>query len=91
MNSRLRTTSLLALFFLVAAPVFSIIMGYDGAVVVMSVIIVIGFFTVIFVGVIGSLEEDNHPQSANDSAAVNAWKARLGEGNDAPEASEAAQ
>jgi hypothetical protein len=88
MHPRLRNTGILALFFVIAAPVFSIIMNFGPAVAVLSIIIVLGFFTVIFVSVIGSLENEDHPQSASDSAAVSAWKARLG---DAPEVSESSE
>jgi hypothetical protein len=88
MHPRLRTTGILALLSMVAAAVFCILMRYDPAIVVLSQIIVIGFFTVIFVGVIGSLENEAHPQNASDSAAVNAWKARLG---DVPEAVESGE
>ena len=88
MHPRLRNTGILAIVFLIGAPLFCIFMGYDPAVAVLSIIIVFGFFTVIFVGVIGSLENEAHPQSASDSAAVNAWKSRLG---DAPETIESGE
>jgi hypothetical protein len=88
MHPRLRNTGILALIAVVVAPAFSVWAGFGGAVAVLSIVIVLGFFTVIFVSVVGSLENEAHPQSASDSAAVSAWKARLG---DAPEASESSE
>lgn len=89
MHPRLRTTVILALVATVAAPLISVALGFEPAVSVLAIVIVVAFFTVIFMGVIGSLENEPHPQSANDSSAVNSWKNRLGVST--PEAGESSE
>jgi uncharacterized membrane protein YuzA (DUF378 family) len=69
---------LLALAAMVLGPMIGAFMGLDGAVVVMILIIVIGIAAVVFVMMIG-LIEDEHPHRAEESAAVQAWSKRLAE------------
>jgi hypothetical protein len=79
MNPRLRNTGILALICVIVVPIILAVLGSDGAVIVLSIIATIGLFTVIFVSVFGSLENEAHPQSARDSLAVEQWHRRLGE------------
>jgi hypothetical protein len=78
MNPRLRNTAIVALLTIIIAPIVMTVMGASPALVVLSIIAVVGFYTVVFVSVIGSLENEVHPQSASDSNAVMAWQNRLG-------------
>jgi|GEM_PF-3975656 len=80
MSKNLRYAGIAALALLVIVPiVYYMMFGEDAefAVAIMLEIAVIGFFTVIFVMIIG-LVEDHYPTEAKDSAAVTAWSQRTG-------------
>ena len=89
MSKNLRYAGIAALALLVIVPiVYYMMFGEDAefAVAIMLEIAVIGFFTVIFVMIIG-LVEDHYPTEAKDSAAVALWSQRAG----TPETAEAAE
>jgi hypothetical protein len=88
MNTRLRNTGILALVSIIAVPIGLLFLQAAPALIVLSIIAVVGFFSVVFVSVFGSLENEAHPQSPQDSAAVRAWQKRLGETSEVPEGSE---
>ena len=75
MNSRLRMAAIGTLIGLIAVPVIGAMSGLEFAVIIMLMIAVIGFFTIVFVMIIGS-EHDHYPVEAKDSAAVAIWSQR---------------
>ncbi len=75
MMGRLRMAGLAALAFLIGVPVIGAMMGLEFAVIIVLMIAVIGFFTIVFVMIVGS-EHDHYPVEAKDSAAVTAWSER---------------
>lgn len=79
MNKNLRYVGIATLVFLVIVPLAYYAMFDDPhfSVAVMLEIAVIGFFTVIFLMVIG-LIQDHYPKEAKDSAAVAVWSQRAG-------------
>ena len=76
MLARLKSAGLLAIILAIVFPIALLLLDFKPVIAVMSVVAVIGFFTVVFVMIIGS-EEDHYPKSAEESAAVKAWKQRL--------------
>lgn len=77
MNSQLRYATYAAILSLIATPILAWFLLPDPqfAVIVMLVIAVVGFFTVIFVMIVGS-QEDHYPSAAADSPSVLAWSQR---------------
>jgi hypothetical protein len=77
MNKNLRYAGIAALILLVLVPIiYSVITpNPQFAMAVLLEVAIIGFFTVIFVMVIGSQHGD-YPSAEQDSAAVTAWSQR---------------
>ncbi|MGB7337992.1 MAG: hypothetical protein WBC91_03790 [Phototrophicaceae bacterium] len=77
MDNKLRYAVIGMVIALIATPILGILLLEDPqfSVIVMMEIAVVGFFTVIFVMIIGS-REDHYPTSAADSPSVLAWSQR---------------
>lgn len=76
-NKQLRLAIIAAVISLVVAPIAASLAGLEWAVIVMVEIAVVSFFIVLFVMIIGSVE-DHYPTTAADSPSVLAWSERLG-------------
>ena len=77
-NKNLRFAVIAAIISLVLAPILAAgVFNLEWSVVVMVEIAVVAFFIVLFVMIVGSIE-DHYPNSASDSASVLAWSERLG-------------
>lgn len=81
MPSRFRLVGLAILAAAIIGPAIGYFLGLAGAVNVMIFIAVIGFATVVLVMMIG-LIEDEHPHTAEESDAVQAWLKRLAADSD---------
>lgn len=75
-DTNLRYAIIAALIAIVVTPIIAMTLSMDFAVVVMTEIAVVAFFTVLFVMIIGS-KESHYPQTAEDSPSVTAWSQRL--------------
>ena len=76
MKSRLQMATIGVIIGLIAVPVIGSMQGLEFAAIIVLMIAVIGFFTLVFVMIIGS-EHDHYPVEAKDSAAVAAWNERI--------------
>lgn len=84
MKSRLRMATIGVLIGLIAVPVIGSMQGLEFAAIIVLMIAVIGFFTMVFVMIIGS-EHGHYPVEAKDSAAVAAWTDRIAKSEKAQE------
>ncbi|MGJ3239269.1 MAG: hypothetical protein ACFE0Q_11230 [Anaerolineae bacterium] len=87
MNRNFKLAAIGLVIGLIITPIIAMMLNLGFAVIVMLEIAVIAFFTVIFVMIIGSVQ-DHYPKDAKDSSAVSAWAQRLGTTEDKQQTAE---
>lgn len=87
MKSRLQMATIGVLIGLIAVPVIGTMRELPFASIIVLMIAVLGFFTMVYVMIVGS-EHDHYPVEAKDSAAVAAWTERLATSENTEEATE---